>query len=104
GQMYCDLIESSLSEAAREKLEWLTMDMSKYQYRSEFARRYVAQGREEGRAEGRAALVSRQLEQRFGSLTESARARIVAASITELDAIGERLLTAGTLHEALNGS
>ena len=41
----CALIESSLSEVAREKLEFLTMDLSKYQWRSEFARRHIAQGR-----------------------------------------------------------
>jgi hypothetical protein len=101
-RLYCDLILSSLSEAARR--EFPTMDLSKYPYRSEFARHYVAQGLEQGRAEGRAELVMRLTERRFGTLSESDRARIAAASIDELDAIGERLLTATTLHEALNGS
>jgi hypothetical protein len=73
------------------------MDPRKYEYQSEFARRYVA----EGRAEGRAALVSRQLTLRFGRLTQQVESRIAAASIEELDHIGERLLTAQTLDEAL---
>lgn len=73
------------------------MDPAKYEYQSDFARRYVAQGE----VEGRAALVVRQLALRFGPLSEEVRARIAAASIAELDAIGERLLTAPTLQEAL---
>ncbi len=81
------------------------MDLAKYEYQSEFARRYVAQGRAEGkvegRLEGRADLVIRQLTFRFGPLGDAARARISAASIEDLDAIGERLLTAQSLQEAL---
>jgi predicted transposase YdaD len=81
------------------------MDPAKYEYQSEFARRYVAQGREEGRMEGRtegcAGLLVRQLTKRFGPLTEAACTRLASASIEELDAIGERLLTARSLPEAL---
>ncbi len=81
------------------------MDLAKYEYQSEFARRYVAQGRAEGkvegRLEGRADLVIRQLTFRFGPLGDAARARISAASIEDLDAIGEHLLTAQSLQEAL---
>jgi Domain of unknown function (DUF4351) len=106
-KFYCDLVQHALSEAARRALR--NMDLSKYEYQSEFARRYVAQGRQEGRSEGlsegrsegRVDLLARQLTRRFGPLTEAARARLASASIDELDAIGERLLTAGSLEEAL---
>lgn len=98
-RLYFDLVISSLSEAARRALQ--TMDPAKYEYQSDFARRYVAQGIAQGRAEGRAALVVRLLGLRFGPLSHEARARIEAASIAELDGIGERLLTAQTLKEAL---
>ncbi len=102
-KLYCDLILSSLSEAAQQALEH--MDAHMYEYQSNFARRYVAQGREEGRAEGevrgRADLLARQLTVRFGPLTAEAHSRILGASIAELDAMGERLLTARTLQEAL---
>lgn len=74
------------------------MDPAKYEYQSDFARRYVAQGE----AKGRAALVIRLLALRFGPLTDTLQARIAEASITELDAIGERLLAAQTLQEALD--
>jgi len=82
------------------------MDPAMYEYQSEFAKRYYTQGKvdgkAEGRAEGRTALLTRQLTLRFGTLPSEVAARIAAASIEELDAIGERLLTARTLQEALD--
>lgn len=98
-RLYFDLVISSLSEAARRALQ--TMDPAKYEYQSDFARQYVAQGIAQGRAEGRAALVVRQLSLRFGPVSHEVRTRIEEASIAELDEIGERLLTAQTLQEAL---
>lgn len=74
------------------------MDPAKYEYQSDFARRYVAQGR----VKGRAALVIRQLTLRFGPFPGATQGRIAEASIAELDVIGERLLTARTLQEALD--
>ena len=93
-----DLVLNSLSEAARQALQ--AMDPAKYEYQSEFARRYIALGQ----ADGRAKLVVRLLTLRFGALSSESQARILAASIDELDAIGERLLTAQTLHEALGAA
>ncbi|MET0496742.1 MAG: DUF4351 domain-containing protein [Steroidobacteraceae bacterium] len=94
-KLYFDLLMTSLSEAARRKLQ--AMDPAKYQFQSKFARRYVARGRLEGRAE----LVIRLLTVRFGSVPGEARTRVERASIMELDEIGERLLTALTIDEAL---
>jgi hypothetical protein len=45
--LYYDLVLSSVSEAARRSLEKL-MIIKNYQYQSEFARKYFAQGRDEG--------------------------------------------------------
>jgi hypothetical protein len=73
------------------------MDPAKYEYQSDFAKHYVAQGKLHGRAE----LITRQLTLRFGSLPPQALATISAASIEDLDSIGERLLTARSLEEAL---
>jgi hypothetical protein len=114
-KIYFDLIMNSLGEAARQAL--MTMDAQKYEYQSDFARRYIAQGRKEGRKEGvkdglakgleegeahgRVALLIRQLTVRFGQLDSPTRERIERASISDLDALGERLLLARTLHEAL---
>ena len=102
-RLYFDLIWASLSEVARKELQMFdpAKFMREYRYQSEPARHWFAQGREEGQVEGRAALVSRLLAVRYGPLTDEVQARIRTASIAELDAIGERLLTALTLQEAL---
>lgn len=95
-KMYFDLVRKHLSEGARRALQ--AMDPRKYKYQSDFARHYVA----EGEAKGRAALVAKQLALRFGPLTRQVKTRVSEASIPELDKIGERLLTAQTLDEALS--
>lgn len=98
-RLYFDLITHSLSEAARKALQ--TMDPAKYEYQSDFAKHFISVGRAEGEQRGRAALISRSLELRFGDLPDTVRTRIAAASVSELDAVGERLLTAPSLAEAL---
>ena len=100
-QLYFDLIMTSLSEAARRELR--TMDLANYEYQSDFAKHYVAQGKAlgeaRGEAQGRIALLIRQLTLRFGPLTDAVQAQIAQASIAELDDIGERLLTVQTMEE-----
>jgi hypothetical protein len=98
-KMYFDLIDIHLSEAARRAMQ--AMDTRKYEYQGEFARRYVAEGEARGEIKGRAALVIRQLALRFGPLPQQVETRIAEASVAELDEIGERLLTAQTLDEAI---
>lgn len=73
------------------------MDPAKYEYRSDFAKRYYA----EGQLHGRAALLQRLLTRRFGTLPPGVTERLSTATIEELDAIGERLLSAKSLEEAL---
>lgn len=77
------------------------MDPAKYEFQSDFAKHYIALGKEEGRVEGRAEIVKRLLTLRFGTLTPEAIAHLSAASMEQLDAIAERLLIAPTLEEAL---
>lgn len=101
--LYYDLTLNALSEGARRALN--TMAIANYEYQSEFARHYFAEGKTEGRAEGKAEgkadLLARLLTRRFGALPPAASKRIAAASAPELDAIGERLLVAQSLDEAL---
>ena len=49
-RFYYDLVYNSLNEAARRALEAM---MKGYEYQSDFAKKYVAQGRTEGLTEGR---------------------------------------------------
>lgn len=116
-RLYFDLVMHSLSEAARRAFE--TMDPAKYEYQSEFAKQYYGQGRAEGIAEGkaeglaeglaegaaagRADVVLRLLALRFGTLADAVRNRVRNAAAGELDGIAERLLSAGSLEEALGG-
>jgi hypothetical protein len=77
------------------------MDPRKYEYQSDFARRYVAEGVTIGETRGRAAVVAKLLVRSFGPLTREAETRIAEASIAELDEMVERVLTAQSLREAL---
>jgi|SRR5579872_1382345 len=97
--LYRDILSEALSEAARRALQ--SMNPAKYEYRSEFAKRYYGQGLEKGLAEGRAEVILKLLTLRFGELPEGARAAVKAAPVEELDRMSERLLTAGSLEEAL---
>jgi hypothetical protein len=98
-KLYCDLILNSLGEAALNAL--MKMDVRKFEFRSEVVRTFVAHGRAEGWAEGRAELITTQLETRFGPLSTETKARIVVAKQDELDRIGKRLLCATSLEDAL---
>jgi hypothetical protein len=98
-KMYCDLILNSLTETARQAL--MNMNPANYQYQSEFAKRYVAEGKVEGKAEGRCELLIKQLTLRFGVLPDAAHAQIQRASVAEIDAMGERVLSAQTLEEVM---
>jgi hypothetical protein len=108
--LYCDLILNSLPEAARRALQ--AMNASKYQYQSEFARRYYGQGmaegtikgKAEGNAEGRLEIVLKLLAARYGALSADLVARVRDASATDLERIAERILTAGTPEEALGAT
>jgi hypothetical protein len=92
--LYLDLILISLSEKARRALQ--SMNSLGFEYQSDFARKYVAQGRAEGRAE----IVLKQLQRRFGPLASDVQDRLHNATVPQLDAVAEALLTAPTLASA----
>ena len=78
---------NSLNEAARRALEAM---MKGYEYQSDFAKKYVAQGRAEGLSEGRT-------EGRTEGRAEGGCARLLTVlrvrGIAVPDAIRERILT-----------
>jgi hypothetical protein len=88
--LYYDLVYNSLNETARRSLEAM---MKGYEYQSDFARKYVAQGRAEGIVEGRA---EGRVEGRTeGRTEEAARALLTvlrARGITVPEAFRERIL------------
>jgi hypothetical protein len=89
-KLYADLVFASVDEAARAILEAL-MASGNYEYQSDFARRYVAQGKAEGQAHAiLAVLAARGLE-----VPEPVRARITACTeLARLDAWLARAVTA----------
>jgi hypothetical protein len=103
--LYCDLVFSSLSEAARKLLQ--AMDPAKYEYQSEIARRWFAAGRAEGeaagRAEGEAAgrveLLLKLLEVRFGPLDPAQLERVRGAAADDIQRWATRLLAGASLTE-----
>jgi predicted transposase/invertase (TIGR01784 family) len=58
-----------------------------------------AKGKAEGKAEGRADILLKLLGLRFGLPAEATRARVEKATLEQLDAWAERVLTAQTLYE-----
>ncbi|WP_437632020.1 hypothetical protein [Sorangium sp. So ce854] len=82
--VYWDLVLSSLNEAARRTLE--AMMKSGYQFQSEFARSYVAKGRQEGILEAKAHDVLAVLEGRGLEVPVEVRERVLASTdVDELD-------------------
>jgi hypothetical protein len=108
-RLYIDLVIVSLRATARTILEEL-MANGTYQYQSDFAKRYVAQGREEGKAEGReegkaqgkALAVVTVLEARGLEVPSSVRDRILACvDIATLDTWLSRVAIAKTVAEVI---
>lgn len=67
------------------------MAMHEYEFQSEFARRYVAEGEQK--------LLTKQLGRKFGELPDWAQQRLRAASVADIERWAERVLVAGTLDD-----
>lgn len=67
------------------------------QWFDEATQKGLVKGRTEGRLEGEAALLARQMERRFGPLPAWASARLASATEAELRAWGDAVLTAASL-------
>ena len=78
-RLYYDLVYNSLNDAARRALE---EKMKGYEYQTDFAKKYVAEGRTEGRAEMRTEEAARNLlivlRARGLAVKEADRERILA--------------------------
>ena len=108
-KLYADLVLLSVDEAARAILEAL-MASGNYEYQSDFARRYIAQGEAQGEAKGEArgeakgrahavlaVLAARQIE-----VPEPARAQIAGcADLEVLDRWLARAATAQSVADVL---
>ena len=95
GRFYCDLVYTSLNEAARRSLETM---MKGYEYQSDFAKKYVAQG--EARGEAKALLVT--LRARGFAVPDAVRERILAQTDQEcLELWLQKAVVAASLADVL---
>ncbi|WP_438033905.1 hypothetical protein [Sorangium sp. So ce204] len=94
--VYGDLVLSSLNAAARRRLE--AMMKSGYQFQSEFARGYVAKGRQEGILEAKAHDVLAVLEARGLEVPAEVRERVLAS--TDLDELDRWIRRAAVISDA----
>ena len=102
--LYIDLVLAFVNEAARGILEAL-MANGTYQYQSDFAKRYVAQGRAEGEAKGLREAVTHVLAARKLALSELGRTRLASCTdVVVLTAWLERAATAASEAEVFAGS
>ena len=98
------MLEASLRRTKPDRWEALMGTVAEAwieQGRAEGIEQGLAQRMEKGLAEGRAELLLRQLELRFGDVPEAARERVLGASVAELEAWAETVLIAASLDEAL---
>ncbi|MGH3930044.1 MAG: hypothetical protein ACRDTF_08725 [Pseudonocardiaceae bacterium] len=97
--LYAELVLAALPAAARRHLEAL-MSTHTYEYLSEYAQKFVTQGKAEGMAEGEASAVLAFLEARGIEVPGSARARIrKCRDLDQLDAWVRRAATADTVDD-----
>jgi hypothetical protein len=123
--LYVDLIYDNLNVVSRHTLDAM-MEQHKYTYQSDFAKKYVAegieqgieqglergieqglergieQGLERGITQGHRTLLRELLRQRFGELPVDVSARLDAASADTLTLWARRVLTAATLAEVFD--
>jgi hypothetical protein len=93
--LYTDLVLMVLPAAARDCLEDLmTSIVHRYEYQSEFARRYFSQGEAQGEARGEAKALLAILDARGIAIPDDIRARI--ADCTDLDQLDVWIRRAAT--------
>ena len=98
-RFFLDILLNSVNEATRRALE---AKMKGYEYQSDFAKQYVAQGEAKGRAEEAARAVLTALRVRGITVQEAERARIVAEKDpARLERWHERAILAASVAEVL---
>jgi hypothetical protein len=99
-KLYRDIVYRSLSNKARQEVQ--SMDTEQHESWAEcFEREMEEMYTARAMANGRLDIIRRQLMLRFGTLPWIVESKIGHASADELNEIGERLLTAETLEQAV---
>ena len=95
-----------LGETVREEVQKmpLIIDLMENDIIGPAIRQGLAQGLATGRAEGEQRLLRLQIEKRFGPIPEWANARLASLSVTEIEALGERIFDASSIETLLKTS
>ena len=100
-RLYHDLVMAALSDAARKTLEAI-VNSGTYEYQSEFARKYVAQGKAEGEAKGKAEALLMILDTRGLSVSKDQREHLLSCTdLGELERFLRRAISAVSVEEVL---
>ena len=94
GARYADVIMAWLSDAARRALEEI-MSLHGYEFQSEFAKKYAAEGRKDGERK----MLIKLLTLKFGELPDRILQRIRTADDEHLECWAERILVAPTIDD-----
>lgn len=96
-KLYADLILAAAGPAVAAEVEAMVLGEN-YEYQSDFAKKYFAQGREEGRREGLAQALLTVLAGRGFDVSSEHRARVTSCSDAEqIERWTTRALTAATI-------
>ena len=96
--LYTDLIRAALGRKARQALE--AMMIAGYEYQSDFAKKYVAEGKAKGKAEGKAEGILAVVAARQLSLSDKQRHLILSCTdLAQLDRWIARAAVASTADE-----
>jgi hypothetical protein len=100
-KLYHDFVLQHLGAVARAELEAL-MATGKYEYQSDFARKYIAEGTAQGELKGKAEALLAVLRARGFAVSDAQRERILASvDVAALDRWLWRAVTAASVDEAL---
>ena len=96
GMVYYDLILAALSDAAQQELQ----DMARsgnYEFASDFAKKYLAEGEVKGEVKGRAESLIQVLTRRGFAVDEPLRQRIGQATVEQLETWLDKAVTANAI-------
>lgn len=98
--LYADVIRMALGDAARAALEDLMQSPNKYEFQSEFARKYTALGIAQGKLEGEASAILRVLVKRGLVVSAEQRDRILKCTdLAVLETWLDRAVVATTIEQ-----
>lgn len=96
---YLDFVDIYSALTENEQQEYQVRYPNERNAMSQFAERFLQEGRQEGRQEGALSLLKHQIQHRFGELDELSLQRLEKATVEEMEQWADNLLEAKSLEE-----